>query len=149
MQMHVQVIKKFLIDPKNRNRENPRFILEAIINQPTTVDTVELKILRRLAMLVRDDEMMLNPALDDLVTSFLAAAEREQASAIGIAPSDLNLTLIWQTYRAERESFWQPAETPNHFPVYAAGTEVPYFEHFGKLFQWVVQGKHITTATID
>ncbi len=40
MQMHVQAIKKFLIDPKNRNRENPRFILEAIINQPATVDMV-------------------------------------------------------------------------------------------------------------
>lgn len=149
MQMHVQAIKKFLIDPQNRNRENTRFILEAIINQPATDDTVELKILRRLAMLVRDDELMVNPALDDLVASFLAAAEREQASVIGLAPSDLNLALIWQTYRAERESFWQPAVTPNHFPVYAAGTEVPYFEHFGKLFQWVVQGKHITTAMID
>ncbi|AVO67365.1 helix-turn-helix transcriptional regulator [Weissella cibaria] len=149
MQMHVQAIKKFLIDPNNRNRENTRFILEAIINQPATDDTVELKILRRLAMFVRDDEMLENPALDDLVKAFLDAAERERASVVGLAPSDLNLALIWQIYRAERDSFWQPATTDEHFPVYAAGTEVPYFEHFGKLFQWVVQGKHITTGTID
>ena len=143
MQMHVQAIKKFLVDPKNRNRENTRFILEAIINQPATDDTVELKILRRLAMFVRDDEMLEKPALDDLVKAFLDAAERERAGVVGLAPSDLNLALIWQIYRAERDSFWQPATTDEHFPVYAAGTEVPYFEHFGKLFQWVIDRKSV------
>ncbi len=148
-QMHIQAIKKFLMVPANRSRENTRFILEAIINQPTASGTVELLMLKRLAIYVRDDEAFENPMLDGLVNSMLEAAEREQALTIGLEPSDLNLRKVWDAYRSERETYWRPAENDHHFPVFAAGTELPYFNHFGKLFQWIMAGKNITVDQIE
>lgn len=148
-QMHIQAIKKFLMVPSNRSRENTRFILEAIINQPTASGTVELLMLKRLAIYVRDDEAFENPMLDGIVNSMLEAAEREQALTIGLEPSDLNLRKVWEAYRAERDSYWQAATDDKHFPVFAAGTELPYFNHFGTLFKWIMAGKNITVEQIE